>query len=85
MIKLTESSHFEDNEKADAALSKLRQVREVDILYISPSKFAEKYLNYPYIETPEGLQHFGLNSINQYVEQELAKSNGNGGNGNGKK
>ena len=84
-IKLVESSHVEDNLIANDALKKLEGVMDVEIVYVPFFKYAEMYLNYPYIEIPGGRQYFGLNSIKDYVEQQLAGNNGNGGNGNGKK
>lgn len=68
-----------NEEKNQRARTDLRRVEGVVIIEVPITKTLEKKVPTPFIETPDGAQRFGLQSINKYVERERVRLNGNNG------
>ncbi len=75
IIKLFQAQNHDDSIKANEMLLKLKEKNpEIEISYIPPGP--EVCLNYPYIELPDGIQRFGLTSIQEYVDAQLFQISG---------
>ncbi len=84
-IVLYQSGVESENQRALDILQELEEKKGFEVAVAPYAKMLDKFFVFPAIDTPEGFKHSGLASIEKYVRKVLEGSNGNGGNGNGKK